>query len=206
MKYRRRYNTQTTIRKKNVTTSLPPVYQEPTHKLRKFFKFLTFIIILSACGYFGYNNVLPLIISDGREAAAQVEENAVEDSHSFPVEDKKPKPSQDYSPIQKRIQLEILNGCGQQGIAKILSQKLKRYKYDVINSGNYLEKGKIKWDVSKSKIIEHNGNIVQAKDLAERMGIKSKFVESYENPSSTIADITIIIGKDWEKLSIFKQR
>lgn len=206
MKYRRRYNTQTTIRKKNVTTSLPPVYQEPTHKLRKFFKFLTFIIILSACGYFGYNNILPLIIPDERETAPQIEENTVEDSHSFPVEDNKPKPSQDYSPIQKRIQLEILNGCGQQGIAKILSQKLKRYKYDVINSGNYLERGKIKWDVSKSKIIEHNGNIMQAKDLAERMGIKSKFVESYENPSSTIADITIIIGKDWEKLSIFKQR
>jgi len=112
-----------------------------------------------------------------------------------------------FSPIQKKIQVEVLNGCGEQGIAKILGDRLIAKDYDVVNSGNYIENGKTQFDVQETKIIDQlktTENISRAKDLASLVGISSSLVESFENPYP-IADITIVIGKDFKTLPVFKQ-
>lgn len=108
-----------------------------------------------------------------------------------------------YSPLEKKIQLEILNGCGESGVAKKLSDLLKKSKYDIVNSGNYIEKGKINWNVKETKIISQISNPQKARDLADLMGVLYSNVEEFENPSP-IADITIIIGKDYKTLAIFQ--
>jgi len=108
-----------------------------------------------------------------------------------------------YSPIEKKVQLEILNGCGESGVAKRLADLLKKSKYDIVNSGNYIERGRINWDVQETKIISQISNPQNARDLADQMGILYSNVEQFENPSP-IADITVVIGKDYKTLAIFQ--
>lgn len=121
---------------------------------------------------------------------------------SIPAEEKSAQ-QQYFSPIEKKVQLEILNGCGESGVAKKLSDLLKKSKYDIVNSGNYIERGKINWDVPETKIISQISNPQSARDLADLMGILYSNVEQFENPSP-IADITVVIGKDYKTLAIFQ--
>lgn len=111
--------------------------------------------------------------------------------------------SQYYSPIEKKIQVEILNGCGESGVAKKLSSFLNKTKYDIVNSGNYIQNGKINWDVNETKIIDQINRQEDARELADLMGILYSNVEIFDNPSP-IADITIVVGKDYKTLSIFQ--
>ncbi len=99
--------------------------------------------------------------------------------------------------------MEILNGCGEEGVAKKLSDILKKSKYDIVNSGNYMHKGKINWNVNETKIVDQINKQEDARELADLMGILYSNVEIFDNPSP-IADITIVIGKDYKTLEIFQ--
>lgn len=124
----------------------------------------------------------------------------------LPVEDEITEEPQPFTPIQKRIQIEVLNGCGVPGIAKKFSDHLKKNNYDVVNSGNYLENGKVNFNVSKTRIIDQiksPENVVRANELADLLEIDQNLIESFENPSP-IADLTLIIGKDYDQI-IFKE-
>ena len=110
--------------------------------------------------------------------------------------------------FMKATQVEILNGCGQQGVAKILADKLKALKYDVVNTGNYLKRGKPYFKVSKTKMIDQLNTKKSRKkclELAKTIGLSPKQVQSYSNPNP-IADITIVIGQDYKKLPIFQRK
>ena len=48
----------------------------------------------------------------------------------LPVEEKVKEDPEPFTPIQKRIQVEVLNGCGVPGIAKKFSDHLKKNNYD----------------------------------------------------------------------------
>ncbi len=135
-------------------------------------------------------------------------EKASEPKPALPAEQTNPESPMKLTPIQKKIQVEVLNGCGEQGIAKILAERLIKNNYDVVNSGNYLDKrGKTNFNVTETKIIDQlktAENLTRAKDLADLIGISHHLVESYENPAP-IADISIVIGKDFKTLPIFKK-
>jgi len=121
----------------------------------------------------------------------------------LPAEEKTQETQQYYSPIVRKVQLEILNGCGVKGIADKLAALLDKKKYDVINKGNYLKRGKTFFKVKQTRVIDQMGKIENARELSEVMGVSEKNIDSYENPSP-IADVTIIIGKDYSTLTIFK--
>lgn len=123
------------------------------------------------------------------------------DKPAIPAKDNKQ--TLQYTPIEKKIQLEILNGCGESGVAKQLANLLKDKKYDIVNSGNYMEKGNTNWNVEETRIIDQLGNQQNARVLADIMGVLYSNVETYENVSP-IADLTIIIGKDYKTLAIFQ--
>lgn len=170
------------------------------------FRILFYLIFLAALGYAGFIYVWPMI---GQSVIpASVEENVSTVQPALPAEQPAPEPAMKLTPIQKKIQVEVLNGCGEQGIAKILAERLIKNNYDVVNSGNYLDKrGKTNFNVSKTKIIDQlktAENLTRAKDLADLIGISHHLVESYENPTP-IADISIVIGKDFKTLPIFKK-
>ena len=205
MRHRRRYSTQTLDKKKRSTPAAVPVKSRPIKKDRKYFRYIFIFILAAAVIYALYDQGGPLLkeIKSKLDFSGPVQ-NTSDDKPEFPAEQKQ---ETELTPIQKKIQVEVLNGCGEQGIAKILTDRLREKGYDVVNSGNYIEKGRTNFNVQKSKIIDQintNESSAQANEFAELAGIDANLVESFENPSP-ISDMTIIIGKDFMNLAIFKE-
>lgn len=202
MRHRRRVNTQT-IRKKNNNQTGTHFSRTPK-KRRKFPLFLFFIVLLIVAGFYAFKAgylKLPDIVKDINHSLSG--SKTVVSAPALPVEEKPAEDIQYYSPIVHKIQLEILNGCGDKGVADKLASLLDPQKYDVINKGNYLKNGKRYFKVKQTRVIDQIGKIKNARDLAEAIGVAEKNIESYENPSP-IADVTIIIGKDYKSLVLFK--
>jgi hypothetical protein len=204
LRHRRRLSTQT-IRRKNYPASFQPIEKKSKSFLGRFFTIITILIIVVALGYTFMEKIWPILpLSQHSDQAAGESMTNEYASTPLPVNDHVERET--YPPVQKRIQVEVLNGCGESGIAKRIADRLKLLNYDVVNSGNYLEKGKENFNVPNTRIIDQiksRDNYEQAKELAGVMGVDTKHIESFENPSP-IADLTIVIGKDFEQLSIFK--
>lgn len=203
MRHRRRYNTQT-IRRKNQTTTTRPVVRENSGTTKKFFTYVTVLLIAAAAVYAISEYLLPVFEQEPNQPVVELKTRPQQETPSIPAKKEPADQNQYYSPIKKKIQIEVLNGCGEQGIAKLLSDKLKSENYDIVNSGNYLEKGKLQWNVANTKIIDQIGDFEKAVELARLMGVNTSLVESVKNPSP-IADITIVIGKDHRNLNIMKK-
>ena len=206
MRHRRRLHTQTIRRKSNTTSQIR--FNTPKKKKSKKPLFFVLGIIAIAAVIYQFNEQISAFWSQldfGGETTDLISKplKPTEKKPAIPTDNSNTKPAQYYSPIEKKIQLEILNGCGESGVAKKLSSLLKKEKYDIVNSGNYMEKGKVNWDVSETRIIDQIGKQDNARELADIMGVLYSNVETYENPSP-IADLTIIIGKDYKTLSIFQ--
>ena len=217
MKRRRRLNTQTIQRKKTTQIQRRPAPKEPS----RFWAFIKFIIIIGLIvliGYLGYKYLLPVmqqklpsihISKDSGKTITPVQEKPVPLPVEKPTKTPKttpPQQEQQSDTFVKATQVEILNGCGQQGVAKILANKLKLLKYDVVNTGNYLKRGKSYFKVKRTRMIDQlntKKSRSRCLKLAKAMGLSPKQVQSFSNPNP-IADITIIIGLDYKKLPIFK--
>jgi hypothetical protein len=102
-------------------------------------------------------------------------------------------------PFKHKIQIEILNGCGKTGIAKIFQRYLRDQGFDVVNTENYVKDGKVFWKIEKSFVIDHIGVESQAKRVAKSLGIPVENVESRQNPNA-IYDVSVVIGKDYKNL------
>lgn len=149
--------------------------------------------------------VYPSIIALWPQENAELTEQSSVEQPKIPVEEESANDMAIQPPVREKTQVEVLNGCGEQGIAKFLADKLKDMNYDVVNMGNYIENGKPKWDVEQTRLIDQIGQLDQTRELGKVMGVDYAQIESYENPSP-IADITIIIGEDYSSLAIFQDR
>ena len=196
MQRRRRQSTQI-IKKKNLSAST--VYSYPTKQYsgfnwKHFFSWSIIIIVLLSVSYYFYFE-LPdpagkEIIADDTDMNPQeetvIEEPQITETSSAPFED--------------NIQLEVLNGCGFNGVAKTFQSYLRENGFDVVNTDNYTEDGKKRWDISKSMVIDRIGKIEQAMAVARVLDIPSSRVFSRENGDS-IYDVSVVIGKDFKSLS-----
>ncbi len=211
MRHRRRLSTQTVQRRKTSQIRPARAPREPNRfiALLKYILILGFIVLVI---YAGYKYLVPEIRQKLPAltlfSKAQPEITKDVEQPSLPVEEPVETATNETQPeiFVKATQIEILNGCGEQGIAKYLADKLKAFNYDVVNTGNYLRNGKPYFSVKKTRLIDQvNSDETKQKtlDLAKIMGIPSEQIESFSNPNP-IADITIIIGQDYKTLSIFK--
>jgi hypothetical protein len=104
-----------------------------------------------------------------------------------------PEVNKSNNTITKVIQLDILNGCGEDGIAKKARIYLKNRGFDVVQVGNF---DKI---VDVSYVIDRKGDIESAKMLAKAIGIKDSLLQIVIDSSMSL-DCSIVIGKDFKKL------
>lgn len=93
-----------------------------------------------------------------------------------------------------QIQLEVLNGCGIDGVAEEYTEYLRSKNFDVVNMGNYFS-----YDVDYSLVIDRTGNLNSAKGVAEALGIESNKIAQQIN-DDYLLDVTVIIGKDFNQL------
>jgi hypothetical protein len=200
-------STQTVRRKTNPTVIRPADIQKNSGNFGKIIFYIFLFTVIGYGGYWIYKNS-DKIFSEFTISPAQ-DLSSGDQKSNLPVNNEPENEDTGlprYSPVQKRIQLEILNGCGVKGIAKVISDRLKGHNYDVVNSGNYLKDGKDYFAVKNSHLIDQlntSENIANSRELAEIIGIDPGRIESHEN-SSPVADITIVIGLDYKDLKILK--
>lgn len=96
------------------------------------------------------------------------------------------------------VQVEVLNGCGIAGVAERFTDFLRSNNFDVVGTGNY-----ISFDIDYSLIIDRTGNMANAKKVAKALNINDKNVIQQIN-NDYFLDVSLIIGRDFEKLSPFK--
>lgn len=196
MQRRRRQSTQI-IKKKNLPAAT--VYSYPTKQYsgfnwKRFFSWSIIIIVLLSVSYYFY---FELPEPAGKEIIA--DETDIKPQEETVIE--KPQDTETSSaPFEDNIQVEILNGCGFNGVAKIFQSYLRENGFDVVNTDNYIEDGKKRWDISKSMVIDRIGKIEQAMAVARVLDIPSSRVFSRENGDS-IYDVSVVIGKDFKSLS-----
>lgn len=209
MRRRRRINTQTISRKTHTTIIRPSTAKKRSFNFGKLVIYIFFITLIGYGGFWVVTNSDQFLGSFSDSVFTDLSEVGREERPRLPAEEDKPGQGNAlpvYSPIQKKTQVEVLNGCGVKGIAKLIADRLKQHDYDVVNRGNYLEKGRENFNVKKSRLIDQlntSDNLANTRDLAEILGIELGNIESLENVSP-IADISIIIGRDYKKLKIFK--
>jgi len=96
---------------------------------------------------------------------------------------------------KKPVQLEVLNGCGVNGVAEKFTDYLRSGNFDVVNIGNYRS-----FDVDHSLLIDRIGNSEKTLEIASALGIKKNNIIQQINKEYFL-DVTLVIGKDYKKLN-----
>jgi len=103
-------------------------------------------------------------------------------------------------PVPQKTQVEVLNGCGVSGIAKDVTDFLRNDNVDVVYLGNHRN-----FNVATSQVIDRSGNLEEARDIAEMLGIDQKQVSSEIDKTKQL-QASIILGKDYKNLKPFKKK
>ncbi len=98
--------------------------------------------------------------------------------------------------ISNVIQIEVLNGCGVPGIATAYTGTLRRYGFDVIETGNFDH-----FNVKNTFVIARSNKIDNARRVADAIGIPRSQILREESHEFYL-DVTLIIGSDYETLNL----
>jgi len=195
LRRRRRQSTQIIHKKTTSSPSASSYYSSPKPKRsgRKILSFIVIVIALSAINYYFYN--LKNFQNDAMHLPeTETDSEIISTDPIDPVIEEEQSPA----PLIHAIQVEVLNGCGKNGVAKIFQSRLRESGFDVVNTENYVVNGKVFWKVDQTFVIDQIGVAEQAKAIAKALGIPLTNIESRENPAA-IYDISVVIGKDYNK-------
>ena len=92
------------------------------------------------------------------------------------------------------IQVEVLNGCGVDGVAAKFTDYLRRNNFDVVQVGNYTSS-----NIDETMVIDRIGNRANTEKLAEVLGIDKRNIIQQLNKDYFL-DATLVIGKDYNRL------
>ena len=95
------------------------------------------------------------------------------------------------------IQVEVLNGCGEPGIAGRATQYLRRHHFDVVGSGNYVD-----FEQEHSLVIDRVGDREAALRVAAILGIDEAYVRE-EVGDDYYLDASVVLGRDYRSLRAF---
>lgn len=121
------------------------------------------------------------------------EENTKADGSEINKDDK----ATVIEPVQRNIQVEVLNACGESGIAATVTKYLRENNIDVVNLGNYT-----RFDIKKSILWQRVDKTEPSERIAELLGLNTKSIDSKIDPNLQL-DVTIILGADYKNLKPF---
>ena len=104
----------------------------------------------------------------------------------------------DLSSIKKGIpsdiiQVEVMNGCGVNGVADRFTDYLRDNKVDVVKIGNFVQ-----FDIDETMVIDRIGNKANADKVADILGVAQNNVITQINDDYFV-DVTIVIGRNYFK-------
>ncbi|MDP6038453.1 MAG: LytR C-terminal domain-containing protein [Candidatus Latescibacteria bacterium] len=96
------------------------------------------------------------------------------------------------------IHVEVLNGCGKDGIANEVGQKLRDFGFDVMTLGNAEN-----FNFPETLVIDRVGKPEYTQQVANILGTKNQIQQKTPDPFR-IEEVTVIIGRDYTRLEILK--
>ncbi len=93
--------------------------------------------------------------------------------------------------LERRLKIEVLNGSGEPGAARVVGDLLLGYGYDVVSVDN--ADG---FDYEVTHVIDRAGIGASIEELAARVGCDSIFVDLEPD---LLLDATVILGGDWRE-------
>lgn len=118
--------------------------------------------------------------------------------HSFVIKEVTPLIDNELdADYNNTIQLNIMNGSGESGLAAKAKQYYRKRNFDVVEVGNF------KFEAEKTLVIDRVGDMRSAYKVANAIGIPDSMV-SVNIDSTMYLRTTLVIGKDWKSLKVFK--
>ncbi|MBI45492.1 MAG: hypothetical protein CMG66_04940 [Candidatus Marinimicrobia bacterium] len=97
-----------------------------------------------------------------------------------------------------RAEIEVLNGCGESGVANLFTKFLRAEEYDVIEIKNA-----DKFDYQETTILYHKKDMQKkAKRLSNLLDVKDSNVKFNKD---SVWDLSVIIGNDYKELNSFEK-
>jgi hypothetical protein len=93
------------------------------------------------------------------------------------------------------LQIEVLNGCGEPGLAQGAAERLQGLGHDVVRVGDAPLTG-----LKRTVILDRRGRDRLSRELARRIGPCPVLLERMDKPE---VDLTLILGEDWKHLLLF---
>jgi hypothetical protein len=93
------------------------------------------------------------------------------------------------------LKIEVLNGCGETGLAQAAAERLQGLGHDVVLVGDAPST-----DISRTVMLDRRGRDRLSRELARRIGPCPVVLERVE---SAEVDLTLILGADWRQLLLF---
>jgi hypothetical protein len=94
--------------------------------------------------------------------------------------------------ILKDVRVQVLNGCGMNGVAQRVANLLRLNGYDVIEVGNAAS-----FDYSDTVVLDRVGKGGRAQEVAVVLGVESAIIQRIEGSPF---EATVIVGKDVKRL------
>jgi len=103
-------------------------------------------------------------------------------------------------PSNKKIRVELLNGCGVPLLAMSFAKYLRQNGFDVVDTKNYSS-----FNVRNTFIMDRVSKKLQnAKRVAKVLGIDDAYIQPKMNPDLQV-EVTVVLGADFTKLKGFDQ-
>jgi hypothetical protein len=96
------------------------------------------------------------------------------------------------------IQIDVLNGCGDAGMASRCTAFLRARGFDVVEIKNYKT-----FDLEKTFVIDRAGDRENAERVAHALGVREGNVVQQINQDYYV-DVSVVIGKDYRTLKAFE--
>ena len=144
---------------------------------------ISILILFIVCGYLIFNIVNKTISGSKRQP--------VEITDTSGIVTKQP---------NLTMQVDVKNGTGEDGVAKLFTDYLRDKGFDVVEIGNYGTE-----DQEKTLILDRKGNASNCKRIAQSLGISDKNVIPQIN-EKLLLDATVVIGKDYKELNPYTKK
>lgn len=105
----------------------------------------------------------------------------------------------EVEPLTQPIRVEVLNGCGVSQVAARLTRQARVLGLDVIHEGNATHFGYL-----HTLVIHRGGDPQQAQQVATLLGIPHQIEQQTPN-AFRLADVSIVIGRDFERINLFHE-
>jgi hypothetical protein len=97
------------------------------------------------------------------------------------------------------VKVEVLNGCGIDGMARTVGNRLRETGFDVMTLDNA-----DRFDYPESIVIDRLGAPEDADRVAEALGISNRIQQIVPDPFR-IESVTVIIGRDFGRIGLDQQ-